>query len=228
MNMVACGLCGFVHVCSDTLSCDTIIDDGGYPICRITGFAVQGLSHCSSEHIDTVGPDTSESLQKCGKKRAASCCPNISNVNDYVDRIRPVICFYVTEMMMGPKWDKCSRIEAAKQINKKRNSLYKYLKEFKLNNRGLYPNMALATSFMMNNSCGWRNMCLVCEQDRIDLVKWCADVITKHVALLHCVASGVVSDSKLKNLTIGLLYQIRNGVVMNGIVLLPKSHELLR
>ena len=216
MNIAACDLCGFMHVCRDTTTCQSSMDDNGYPVCVTTGYAIPYLSKCNGEYVDTVGPDIVDASKK-----------NVDKAH-YAENIGPVILAQIMEIMVGSKWEHCANVETGKQIARRKATLFRYLKNFKMQNRGKIPNMAVAVCYMVNSSNNWRNLWLVSEEDRLNLCTWCAAQIIKHIMLLRSVSPEIVSTSRLRNITVGLLYQMRSGVIMHGVVLLPKSIHLCR
>jgi hypothetical protein len=60
------------------------------------------------------------------------------------------------------------------------------------------------------------------SEERAAACNRCVDIIHRHLCLMNSVCKGVVTESKLKSATIGLLYMIRQGIVVHDLVVLPK------
>jgi hypothetical protein len=59
-------------------------------------------------------------------------------------------------------------------------------------------------------------------RQRKELCKWCSDTIHRHLCLMDRVCHGVITEARLQNVTVGLLYLLRNGIVVHDMVVLPK------
>lgn len=57
---------------------------------------------------------------------------------------------------------------------------------------------------------------------RRQICSWCVDTIHRHLCLMNSICKGIITESKLQSATIGLLYLMRNGVVVHELVVLPK------
>ena len=51
---------------------------------------------------------------------------------------------------------------------------------------------------------------------------WCAGAIHKHICLINGICRGVITDAKLRSTVIGLLYMIRQGIIVHELVVLPR------
>jgi hypothetical protein len=60
------------------------------------------------------------------------------------------------------------------------------------------------------------------EDDRVSICSWCVDVIHQHICLINSVCKGVVTNTKLRSATVGLLYMLRHGIIVHELVVLPK------
>lgn len=54
------------------------------------------------------------------------------------------------------------------------------------------------------------------------IVPRCVDTIHRHLCLMNSVCKGIITENKLQSATIGLLYLMRNGIVVHELVVLPK------
>ena len=57
---------------------------------------------------------------------------------------------------------------------------------------------------------------------RQQICKWCADTIHRHLCLMNSVCNGVITEARLQNVTVGLLYLLRNGIIVHDMVILPR------
>lgn len=143
-----------------------------------------------------------------------------------MDRLFSLVAVHCLEMLVGAKWQACVAAEQVKLDSRRKNSLVKFLKHFKAQHPGVVPNMVLAASAMLNSTVGLRAPPHATEEQRRNLSVWCAHVITKHIQLLNNMQPSLVSDPKLRGVTVGLLYQMRHGVVVHGLVVLPRCAVL--
>lgn len=54
------------------------------------------------------------------------------------------------------------------------------------------------------------------------ICSWCVDTIHRHLCLMNSVCKGIITENKLQSATIGLLYLMRNGIVVHELVVLPR------
>jgi len=59
-------------------------------------------------------------------------------------------------------------------------------------------------------------------EERLAVCNWCADIIHRHICLVNAMCKGVVTDAKLKTTAIGLLYMMRQGIIVHELVVLPR------
>jgi len=60
------------------------------------------------------------------------------------------------------------------------------------------------------------------SEERRSVCDWCVDMIYRHLCLMNSMCKGVVTEGKLQRATIGLLYMLRQGIVVHELVVLPK------
>ena len=60
------------------------------------------------------------------------------------------------------------------------------------------------------------------EERRKKICGWCVDTIHRHLCLMNSVCKGVITENKLQSTTVGLLYLMRNGIVVHELVVLPR------
>ena len=52
--------------------------------------------------------------------------------------------------------------------------------------------------------------------------RWCADTIHRHLSLMNSMCNGIITEARLQNLAVGVLYLLRNGIIVHETVVLPK------
>jgi hypothetical protein len=156
-NLAICNTCGLFHICKDSFSCPLVYNDDGYPICTITACQVDSLVQSQMEYIDTVGPmeatSNHQQQHQQQQQRGKQCLSSIPR-----DNLSSIVHSHCHNLLCGDKWEQCTKTETEKACSRKRTSLYKYLKDFKIKNQGKMPNMALAACAMLNQSRGTRNL----------------------------------------------------------------------
>lgn len=244
-NLAACTLCGMPHCCIDGGQCSTVTNEDGHGVCPITGCTVRCISFSACEYIDTSSTPLKKAIQKrralpYRKKRpqAISHVPRAPGLTQHrapedVSRIEDLIVSFCMDILVGSRWHECMQQEAGKIIHKQKHCLFRVLKRYKKGQPGALPNVCDAASEMVHLTQGVRLSTLwLLEDDQAEerrlVVQWCSSAICKHIQVLNCLLPGVVCDPRLNNFCIGLLYLMRNGVVMHGIVVLPQCRLLVK
>ncbi len=63
-------------------------------------------------------------------------------------------------------------------------------------------------------------------ESRKKICTWCAETVHRHLCLMNSMCDGIISDQRLHNTTVGLLYLLRNGIIVHDTVVLPKLQVL--
>lgn len=234
INVAVCGSCGALHVCDYPWGCETVANEHGHEVCLVTGCIVKDLSYCSSEFVDTASvaerPAGGRSAAGHGgaSDSARDAFGEPAGAQDCMDRLYSVVYIYCSELLYGGKWQECMQVEQEKVDTRRKLAFLRYLKNFKIQNPDRVPNLVLATCSMLNHAPGMRSGPDTPESSRRQLAAWCCETILRHIQLLNHLQPNLVTDVKLRNIVIGLLYQMRNGVVVHGIVVLPRCALLSR
>lgn len=141
-------------------------------------------------------------------------------------RTESIILSYVRGVMCSGVWEQSMRCEIERYDAKKRVLMGKALKAFKSAHPGEMPVVPDIACVMLSAMAGTRLVRMVDMQEREYLSTTCTGCILKHVALLNRMCDGVITECRLKSTTIGMLYLMRQGVVMHGVVVLPKIDRL--
>ena len=67
-----------------------------------------------------------------------------------------------------------------------------------------------------------RNATILPLHVRRQICNWCTETIHRHMRLINSICKGIITESKLQSATVGLLYLMRNGIVVHELVVLPK------
>ena len=150
--------------------------------------------------------------------------PHARDQLDDANRVGTLIQSFVEDVLCSSKWNKSMALEQQKICAKKRSMALKALK-------GSPPLPAQSSSCGMgishNTTSASVNNLRVARidapyEERQAVCDWCADVIHRHICLVNAMCRGVVTDAKLKTTVIGLLYMMRQGIVVHEIVVLPR------
>lgn len=245
VNLAACSLCGTAHCCREGSHCLTVLNEDGHGVCPITGCAVRCIAYSSLEFTDTNTFPTKRPAQKRRplphkRNRPPQCLrapPSACGVQhrapEDVSRTEGLIVSFCMDILLGSRWHECIQQEACKIIDKQRHCLFRVLKRHKSEHPGALPNVCEAASEMVGLTQGARQSTLeLLQDDRVEerrlVVQWCSSAICKHIQVLNSLAPGIACDARLHPLCIGLLYLMRNGVVMHGVVVLPQCRLLDR
>jgi hypothetical protein len=118
------------------------------------------------------------------------------------------------------------RNEESRLDVKKKTSFIKTLTDFKVCNpekRPCLPDIACKVIQSLGN---YREISHNSIESRRKLASHCTDIICRHICLLNKLCTGIITECKLKHIAVGLLYLMRNGIVMHGIVVLPRLDGL--
>jgi hypothetical protein len=142
---------------------------------------------------------------------------------EHKERIGNLIRAYVQDVLCSSKWSHSMKVEEQKIRVKKQSLMLKAMKTLKLKHVGVMISIPDAVSMvagMLGNMRCARISASV--EERYSVSEWCIDMIHRHLCLMNSVCKGVVTEAKLKSATIGLLYMLRQGIVVHELVVLPK------
>jgi hypothetical protein len=131
---------------------------------------------------------------------------------DDSNRVSNLIQRYVDDVLCSTKWKRSMRIEAEKMAGKKRAFTAKGAKAGLSNSASAVHTSQGSRVPRVNAS----------DEERKAVSRWCADAIHKHICLINSICKGVITEAKLRSTAIGLLYMIRQGIVVHELVVLPR------
>jgi hypothetical protein len=222
----------------------------GHVVCEITGCCVKNIAFASTEYVENACVDIESYNRQSIKKRKTSI-PNIMQCNrknrirDWIHRRCDlqqnlyhqqidVVDFntryhevynYIGDILCSETWTTSHLLEKVKNDNKMKVCVIKYIRNYKITHEGFLPIIPDIISHI--------NHSLTDSRFPIDPVDYtlstrkkiserCTDAICHHLYFLTNVCSARISKSKLQVLCVGLLYILRNGLSMYGVVILPK------
>jgi hypothetical protein len=129
---------------------------------------------------------------------------------DDTDRVSDLIQRFTDDVLCSTKWNKSMRIEADKLACKKRSFA----------SRGV--DTCTSTVARKSHSNARIPRVDASDEERKLVSSWCAGAIHKHICLINGICRGVITDAKLRSTVIGLLYMIRQGIIVHELVVLPR------
>ena len=172
----------------------------------------RAISYSKDEYVDT----------------AVAPCVHTPTLSTWRDNVQITVRACCLELLTGVCWEGCVKHEQNRGLHKKKLALVKYLKCYKKNNPGILPNIYQAACRVTNCTARMRTISVIDCKSRTALAIWCSVALCKHIHLLNSIGNGCISEPKIKNIAVGLLYLMRSGVTMHGIVLLPKCTILCK
>jgi hypothetical protein len=132
---------------------------------------------------------------------------------------------HVHNILCSETWTQSHIAENEKNDCKMKVCVIKYIRMYKLTNVGMLPILPDMISHMSASFADSR-----CPVDPLDytlsmrktITKRCTDAICNHLYFLSNTCSARISKSKLQLLCVGLLYLLKKGISMHGVVILPK------
>lgn len=205
IDIACCRLCGAAHACRQE-QCPVAESDEGYQVCTITAFVIRAISFSKEEYVDTAIVPLTHTSTPCM----------------WSDNVETTVRSCCIQLLTGADWERCVNHERNRTTHKKKLALVKYLKAYKKNNPKKLPNIYQAACHVTNCTTRMRIISTIDTKSRLDLASWCSATLCKHIHLLNSMGNGYITESKLRPVAIGLLYLLRSGITMHGIVLLPK------
>lgn len=125
------------------------------------------------------------------------------------------------------EWERSMELEASKLDAKKINLLSKILRSFKCKHPLSLPVLPEVASRLVESIGSSRKVATSLEMGtRREIADWCCSSIFRHFCMLTRFSPGLLVDCKIRNCAVGLLYLMRQGIIMHGVVLLPKIAQL--
>lgn len=255
-DKAGCVMCGAQHICSgcvgediSQISCPVESNEEGHLVCTITGLCVREISFSTSEYVDTamMVAASSAAASSAGTnagpiQRVPAVCsqarsiPNMSlgreSDMDNDSSVPDVIKSYVNQILCSQEWTRSMDVEEARLENRRRMILSKVLKEFKCSNPRMLPVIPNILSLVQASVGCTRDsastISRATKEERDSIANWCSENIYKHICMLNSIGGGEcdIPQCKLRGCTVGLLYLMRQGVIVQGVVVLPKLNRL--
>lgn len=167
-----------------------------------------------------------------GSAAATSAGRRDHHASSSADSIRCMIDKYIWDVLCSSSWIRSMKMEEQKLDAKKKSLLLKAFKQLKSARKNDSDMISIPEAVCMV-ACGTCSMSSRCSffQDPEDkallatrerICHWCCDAIHKHLCLMNSVCEGIITEGRLQNVTIGLLYLLRTGIVVHDMVVLPR------
>jgi hypothetical protein len=153
---------------------------------------------------------------------------------DDASRVEGLIHVHVWDILCSASWAKSMQMEESKLASKRRSVVLRCEKVLLLHQEGVeasaQPRVDNASSvkIMVDGILrGVRKPASgATREEREAVCTWCVDAIHRHIQLVNSMCKGVVTEVKLKTTAVGLLYMMRQGIVVHELVVLPKLPAL--
>lgn len=171
------------------------------------------------------------------------------------DRIRSLIDVYVREIICSSRWSQCMVMEVIsffacccvtgpklifiaqehKLNTKKKSLMLKAMKVLKLARKSgedlisIPEAVRLVACSLQGIRCSSYSQgddTLLSSKTRESVSTWCSETIHRHLCLMNSVCDGIITETRLQNVTVGLLYLLRTGIIVHDIVVLPQLRIL--
>ena len=139
-------------------------------------------------------------------------------------RVSDLIRGYVEGVLCSPSWHRSMQVELKKNMAKKK-MLCRGIRDVQPNNMPVITSASVQQQQQQQHSQRSPNI-HSSDHERRAVSKWCVDVIHKHICLINSMCSGIITEAKLKSTTVGLLYMIRQGIIVHELVVLPRLPNL--
>jgi hypothetical protein len=225
-----------MHICSHD-TCATSLNESGHSICNITGLCTKMLSFSNLEFVNTVCAPNDPTPSRCKKtlrlsrkkrfKYIAMNRPQLTDkkMKELID-IDDIVNTFVREMLCSEQWEHSNHVEHERYASKWSAASTKVLREFKRTNPGILPIIPDMYSRTLSTMGNTRIPPDTTLEDRKILGSWCAENIRHHLMMLHTNFPDVIQHSRLRGVVVGLMYLMRCGIVVKGIVVLQRLHIL--
>lgn len=205
-NQAGCTKCGCAHVCSDHVfekTCPLAATHEGGVCCTITGYCIPSLRLSDAEYVDNVHFEPSHA------KAASQQLLGIEEIN-------VVVKWFLT----GQESQRCKKEEIDKVISKYHMTFVKILKQKKISQKEnqCNPKCVLSALAMVLNLHKPKYM-------RRASVKFC-EFCSLHI--YKCLKSLNLTNiyNRRVNIVIGMLYLMKQGLVIQNVQWLPRISEL--
>lgn len=235
IDIAGCRVCGLVHVCIDSpasatqtlpprrvamardsavfcglgsihAKCVLVFDDceGNHvSVCDITGYCVREKMFVENEFTETVAVQLDHS-------------PRSRPVN------RDLVHCFVSRLLVSDEAERCQSSECVRANSKLEGLFVRLVKDFKMQFPATAPNLVMLASELATRS---RNIRLGLQRFdhgmRTGVANACTDSMMILLMTLYDSCPHVLHLTKMEVLVTGLLYLMRSGLNMQGVVLLP-------
>ncbi len=206
-NRAGCLRCGVAHECAGNLvdsHCPLAHLDDGTVCCTVTGLCVPAVRYSPNEYIDHAGPES------CAPASALAA-RSLAQASIHEEVIATVAWFLTGQQAERSKNEEISRV-----LQRARHALVRALKQHKMESRAL-PCLPTVLANALNALRPRRYTPATPE-----LCQTCAEGV--EICLRDIQAPS--TPAHRTNLVVGLLYLMKQGLVLNNTQWLPRVHLL--
>lgn len=144
------------------------------------------------------------------------------------DHMRSMIHSFVYDVLCSSKWEKSINMERQKASAKKKHAMTQQrLLSVGSTNTNSNKTQSYCKLVRQSFSAGrMANAHMATKTERQRICEWCVDMIHRHMCLMNTMCKGVITEAKLRSAAIGLLYMLRQGIIVHDLVVLPRLRRL--
>jgi hypothetical protein len=149
--------------------------------------------------------------------------PAAPSLQTHSDHMHSLIHSFVHDVLCSSKWEKSICMERQKASAKKKQQ---HLHDQQQQQAGpAHPSYCklVRQSF---NAGRMANAHMATKAERQRICEWCVDTIHRHMCLMNAMCKGVITEAKLRSAAVGLLYMLRQGIIVHELVVLPRLKRL--
>lgn len=223
MDLAGCQECGEIHHCRDESSCRLTEEDDSR-VCPITGCCVKQKVFPMSEFMDNMvmngegqeGSSRDLYQTMMNQKTLEDAMYSLEDVNQCLNWI-----------MASEVARQSYENERNRMLSKHKQTLWRLLKEFKINNPHTLPRLCNIATKMIHQ-CSKIRICQPSwdEEFRKRVAQHSSEYITRFLNMLSQKFKAQLSMFKNQVLYIGVVYLMRMGITMQNVILLPRVQDL--
>lgn len=233
VDIAGCKQCGNIHVCREnsdmrymttsrqefihkaqsvytglnSIHSECILEDhDDCSICKITGFCIKNKTFAATEFSNNVSVDI--------------VCTDVSSHLNSVEW--DYVCCNIHHVLSSEHAEECFDFEKRRIQSRLSVNLMKIMRDYKVQNPGKGPNMVVFATQLANISRNIRLCGLHFDYaHRLRVCSYCSMAISHFLRTLQQSCPHIFTAMKQDHLIVGLLYLMRVGLNVNGIVILP-------
>lgn len=151
------------------------------------------------------------------------------------DHMHALIHSFVYDVLCSSKWEKSICMERQKASAKKKQQQQHQQHVAPSSHHALLPHQQQQNAGCPSycklvrqsfNAGRMANAHMATKAERQRICEWCVDMIHRHMCLMNAMCKGVITEAKLRSAAVGLLYMLRQGIIVHELVVLPRLKRL--